>query len=213
MKKYLAIILSFFICLSLCIPAFAAESGTLTIEEHERAINDEGLKHSVQCEVLSYDENNEIAHDMLIRGQESIRAFAESQTVVFSSENNALPYNPNPITPLSPVPSTMTRDTTFHISCLYGAAIIRVQAEAIVDINSGAIMSVNSITAGPYYNYINLNSWTLNSITYQKNCPSTGSLKVHVVGTADFSCTDPITGLLRPGYIWDVDQYVYIDFL
>lgn len=209
-KKIFAMILATALCLPLCIPAFASESDTITIEEYERAINEEGLKNGVRCEVLSYDENKEITHDMLIRGLESIRAFAESRSVVFSSENNALIYNP--ITPLSPVPSTMTRDTTFRISCLYGAAIIRVQAEAIVDINSGAIMSVNSITAEPYYSYINLKSWTLKSITYQKNCPSTGSLKVHVVGVANFSYADPITGI-DTGYIWDVDQYVYINYL
>lgn len=209
-KRLVSLIMGTIMVVSCGFSSFAAENKKVyTIQEYEEILQAEGEKYGIDCEVQDYDPNVEITEEVLERGLENLKRYAESREV---DEETLEKTNLEEGVKVSRVaPINRVRTASFSVSNAYGRATMVCEVDATMDIQGGNIMYVNSIKVYQQGSFLNFQSWTTTSTSYTKNSPSRGWVQVAVKGRATFSYADPVTGILT-GYTSNESKTVNVNF-
>ena len=210
MKKVLSVILVFSLCFSFSSLAFAEQF--VSIEEYEAAIQAEGEKYGVSCEVLDYDPQVNITTEMLENALDEIRTYAQSLKVECDSKAIVAESLSSQVKNAQPKLMPIDADvyTIFIVSSSYGSADMRAEANVTVDGQNDYVISVNSTNVRQSGAFVNFVSWDTIDITTTKNSPSTGWIEMDITGAITFSYADPFTGITT-GVTNDVTKVVTID--
>lgn len=169
--------------------AYANDDRLITIEEYEAAMNAEGAKYGIKCDVLAYDPSIQLTQGMLENALRNLKFSAENFKIT-----DIAPSRTMASTRSMPVRSTFYKE--FRASCPpFGWADIRVEADVTVDVQNSYVIQVHNTSAYQYGPFMNFDSWETTKIDTKLNVPRAGWTRATVSGRARFSYADPVTGI------------------
>ena len=203
MKKVIGLLLTALVLVNTNLPCMAAESedvnkSYISIEEYEKAVQEECAKYDIECKVLDYDPTIVITQEMVDDAILNARIYAESIEVQSSGDFVVDTFKDVSVDEGASVyamPVTQNVYGSMYISNVYGYANFTVKANVTVNVQNSAVMSVNSTEVYQEGSFMNYQGWETTSISSKLNSPSTGYITVNVTGRATFSYADPVTGI------------------
>ncbi len=203
MKKVSCVALALFLMMSFCVTTSAttpSSTDTISIAEYEAAIQAECAKYGIECRILDYDPNLQITQEMLNRGIENARNYAESlleqkQPDLMPSIRDGNSNIDNNQSPLGIMPLTQDYIAYFRIYNTYGSADMAILANITTNLANGLVMSVNSTSVYQYGSFVNFVSWETTGVSSTRNSPKNGYVTFKITGRATFSYADPVTSI------------------
>lgn len=210
MKKLVSILVC--LCVFSSLTSFAANDNcdeVLSVGEYISALKEEASMYGIDCSLLDYNPDVILTKAMLREEINYMKTFATNLTIE-SLPTDTTSSNIDEATPfVMPVTRNVHEDIRVESDGI-GRADIRVDANVTVDMQSGNVMNVNSLSTYQYGYSINFDQWVPTSVTKRLNTPKVGYIQVSVKGRATFSHTNPTTGI-KIGYTAEVSKVVNIE--
>lgn len=213
MRKMLSLVLAMLLNVAMLpVSASAAEVNAnepnavqyITIEEYEHALQEEGAKYGIACNVISYDPSVQLTTGMLENALENVRKYAESPKVSHAEVIYVERQKDDTLMPSSLMPVTEDFYQTFTVGNIWGTAEMKLRANITYNVQDYSVMNVNSAVAYQSGAYTNFVSWETTSITYRERYPDSRTVTFNVKGLSSFSFTDP-NSFITTGYTDEED--------
>ncbi|MCF2663080.1 MAG: hypothetical protein PUF62_03385 [Bacteroidales bacterium] len=215
-KKLITLFMAFTVCLTISLPAYAADmqENTISAEKFYAEIAKEYEKYNIRIEVENIDPTFVYTEKMLeeevvrVRAElASIENFDEmtGRFVSYNTETESITGTLNEANPASVMPYDKTFKSIHRIEnrsvnngLLYGAAEIQVSINTTIDAQYDRFMSVNNCTSRQYQLGINFESWTQTDYDVKiadYNGEQDTAIEYDVYGTLIVKYTEPTTGV------------------
>lgn len=183
-----------------------AEENNYSIKDYQSAVQQEADKYGINISILEYDESKPITNEIIQYGVAAVDNYADSLKV---ADITTYEIDESEVVPASMIVNR-TRTGSFLISNAYGSADMKVSLGVTVDLQNGAVVSVNSKSAYQLGTFVNFQSWQTTSISTTVNSPSTGYVAAVVKGRGTFSYADPYTSITT-GYTSSFTKQVNVN--
>lgn len=213
MKKLMSCILSLALCFSLAIPAFAftsdpAENQVITFEEYFATVHEEFAKYGIDYQVIERNDDFVFTQKVLNEKITEIQDTMSKTTVSYNRDydpdaeatvNSSVSSVGNEISAARIMPVEQVFQHEVYLECPYAPtlawAYICMEVVALVDLQGGNLMSIESYSSFQKGAYLNFVSWQQRSMSVNPNYMA-GTFRATVNGLLTVEYTEPTTGLL-----------------